>query len=76
MTEHLGDPEGYFRWYFVDFYYHTAKYKPFSHRNTMRVFIGSTLQLLGTKQKNHFVKNVIFNYYMCTDNYREAYFLA
>ena len=50
-----------------DCYSHIAKYKPFSHRNTMRICIGSTLQLLGMKQKNHLVKNVIFNYYTCTD---------
>lgn len=50
-----------------DFYSHIAEYKPFSHRTTMRIFIGSTLQLLGMKQKNHLVENVIFNYYVCTD---------
>lgn len=52
--------------FYLIFYSHIAKYKPFSHKNT-RIFIGSTLQFLGMKQKNHLVKNVIFNYYVCTD---------
>lgn len=38
------------------FYFHIEKDKPFSHRNTMTKFIGSTLQLLRMKQKNHSVK--------------------
>lgn len=50
-----------------DFYFHIVKYKPFPHRNTKRIFIGSTLQLLGMKEKNHLVKNVIFSYYVCID---------
>lgn len=50
-----------------DFYSHIAKYKPFSHRNTMKIFIGFTLQHLGMKQKNHLVKNEIFNSFVCTD---------
>lgn len=29
--------------------------------------MGSTPQLLGTKQKIHLVKNEIFNYYVCND---------
>lgn len=33
----------------------------------MRIFTGSTLQLLGMKQKIHLVKNEIFNYLICND---------
>lgn len=38
-----------------DFYSHIAKHKPFSHRNIIRIFIGSTLQLFRMKQEDYLV---------------------
>lgn len=35
-----------------DFYSHIAKHKPFSHRNAMRILIGSTLQLFRKRKKS------------------------